>query len=165
MPFRNLIVSNLALSALLLCLTFKAFADPLGQGGKTGFLSRSGNNGDAAAAAGNNIYFKLLDGNRIATLYVPWPFAQSVSAATLHGVFQRLAEDSRPGEYIRSNFTLLEEAAVATIESYSVIDGRIMFECGAMSVCSIRGRGDQVELVRPGIINEHITSYDFIVAK
>ena len=65
---------------------------------------------------------------------------------------------------MRSKFGLLDEAATIQIERYGYLQDRIVFECGAMSVCSIRRRDGHVEWVRPGIINEHITRYDFVAA-
>ena len=152
------------LGVLLLCMTSRVLADPLGYSGEEGFLSSSGNNSDVAAASGNNIYFRLLDDSRIATLYIPWPYAEEVTAATIQGLFRHLDQHARAGAYIRGRFELLEQAAVATVETYKLVDGAIVFECGTMSVCSLHRRESHVELVRPGIINEHITRYDFVAA-
>jgi hypothetical protein len=122
--------------------------------------ARDGNNTEAAAAAGNNIYLGLLPDQRIALLYIPWPYAASVDHQVVNGIYRGLARNDARAAYIRDSFRLLEQEAVVSIEPYAVIGEEIVFECSALAPCRIRIHNGYVEMVRPGIINEHITRYD-----
>ncbi len=152
------------LSLALALVAWQSLAGELPGAAETGFLSRAGNNGEAAAAAGNNIYFRLLGGERIAILYVPWPYAAKVSARSIVEIFRQADAMPGSGTYRRGRFGVLEQAAILDIEPYTKLDGHIVFECGALSACSLRPRADHVELIRPGIINEHVTRYDFVAS-
>ena len=123
-------------------------------------FSRAGNNTEAAAAAGNNIYLGLLPGDRIAMLYVPWPYGESVDHGTIDRILRGLAGSDENAAYIRSRFGHLEQDAVVAIEPYRLIQDEIVFECSALAPCRLRIREDHLEMIRPGIINEHIVRYD-----
>lgn len=128
-------------------------------------FARAGNNTEAAKAAGNNIYLGLLPGERIAMLYVPWPYAETVDDNTIARIFRGLAETDDNAAYIRSRFDLLKQKAVVAIEPFHLAQDEVVFECSALAPCRLRLRDGYVEMIRPGIINEHIVRYDPLLSE
>jgi len=128
----------------------------------SGYFSRESNNGDAAKTTNNNIYIKLYPEQWIAILYVPYPYAASVGSDTLNKVFDKVKRESESGSFSRSKFDLLDEAATVHVEKYEIIEGQVQFQCGSINPCAIRFSDNYLELVKSGIINEHIVKFDHI---
>jgi len=129
-----------------------------------GHFSREGNNGSAAKETSNNIYIKMYPDQWIALLYVPFPYATKVTADMIDEVFSKVVRESESGSFTRSKFDILDEAATVHVEKYEIVEGQIQFQCGSLNPCAIRlyNDDDYLELVKSGIINEHIIKFDHI---
>jgi hypothetical protein len=130
----------------------------------SGHFSREGNNGPTAEKTNNNIYIKLYSNNWIALLYVPYPYGIKVSSNTIDKVFSKIKRESESGSFTRSKYDLLDEAATVHVEKYELDEGQIQFQCGSLNPCAIRLNHEEnyLELVKSGIINEHIIKFDHI---
>lgn len=127
-----------------------------------GFYAREGNNDSPAKAAKNNIYIKFFDDRWVGMLFIPYPYAVEVENEAINKVFEAMRKQATRAAILRGKYGLLEEAATAQIERYGYLQDRIIFECGALSPCTIKLGDDSLDLIKPGIINEHITRYDHV---
>lgn len=127
-----------------------------------GHFSREGNNGSPAKETKNNIYIKMYTEQWIALLYVPYPYATKVSPTMIDEVFKNIKLGSESGSFTRDTFGVLEEAATVHVEKYEMVKGQLQFQCGSLNPCAIRFYDDYIELVKSGIINEHIIKFDHI---
>ena len=125
-----------------------------------GFYARVGNNSTSSRAAGNNIYIKFFEDRWIAMLYVPYPYASGVKPSVINGVFDTAREQISSSSYVRGTFDHLTERATLHFERYGYLDDRIVFECGSLAPCTIAIGDDYLELIKPGVINEHIIKYN-----
>ena len=128
----------------------------------SGYFSRESNNSDAAKNTNTNIYIKLYPEQWIAILYIPYPYASSVDTDTINSVFEKVERKSENGSFTRSKFDLLKEAATVHVEKYEIIKEQIQFKCGSINPCAIRFSDNYLELIKSGIINEHIVKFDHI---
>lgn len=124
-----------------------------------GFYARMGNDGSPSQTAGNNIYIKFYPDQWLGMLFVPYPYAGAVESPMIARVFANARKQASSSAYIKSRFGLLDEAATIHIERYGHLQDRLAFECGGMSACTIRVGDGYIELIKPGIINEHIVRY------
>lgn len=147
-----------------LLLSASAMADQhLAIGEKlAGFYARAGNDGSPAKTAGNNIYLKFFPDRWVVMLFVPYPYATGVDAGAIDTAFDKAKQMTATASYLRSKFGVLDENATAQIERYGYLEQKIMFECGAMSSCTIKIGDSYLELIKPGVINEHIVRYDYV---
>lgn len=130
----------------------------------SGHFSREGNNGSTAKETKNNIYIKMYPEQWIALLYVPYPYATKVTPNMIDEVLKNIKRKSETGSFTRDTFGVLEEAATVHVEKYEIVKGQIQFQCGSLNPCAIRLYNDEnfIELVKSGIINEHIIKFDHI---
>jgi len=156
---------------LLICtlLTIAAFPGIVSsaQDSKTaenlsGYYSRQGNNASPSRTTRNNIYIKFYEGRWIVMLYIPYPSATSVESSVIDKVFNEAKKKTSGSAYLRGKFGFLEEPATVHIERYGYLEDRVVFECGSLNPCTIRFIEDNLELIKPGIINEHIIKYDHV---
>ena len=124
-----------------------------------GYYARAGNDGSPSQTAGNNIYIKFYPDRWLGMLFVPYPYASTVDAAVIARVFDQARSQTSDSAFIKSRFDLLDQAATIHIERYGYLQDRIAFECGALSACTIKIGAGFIELIKPGIINEHIIRY------
>ena len=127
-----------------------------------GHFSRESNNQPAAENTNNNIYIKMYSGEWIALLYVPYPYAPKVTPEMIDKVFENVKRESETGSFTRDTFGVLEEAATVHVERYEMVKGQLQFQCGSLNPCAVRFYDDYIELVKSGIINEHIIKFDHI---
>lgn len=127
-----------------------------------GHYSREGNNESPSRTINNNIYIKLFENNWIATLYVPQPSAESVLPETITRVLEQAKSESSTSAYIRGKFGLLEQNATVHIEKFGFIEDQIIYECGSLAPCTIKLHEGFLELIKPGVINEHIIKYHHV---
>ncbi|MDH3218248.1 MAG: hypothetical protein OEO19_01845 [Gammaproteobacteria bacterium] len=146
---------------LLAALSAPALAQSAGEE-LSGFYARRGNDGSPAQTAGNNIYIKFFPDRWLGMLFVPYPYARSVDASTIEKVFVAARKRTDSAAYLRDSFGLLDQAATVQVERYGYYQERIAFECGALSACSIKLADGYLELIKPGVINEHIIRYDHV---
>ena len=130
-----------------------------------GFYAREGNNTSSSGTAGNNIYIKFFQNQWIAMLYVPYPYASSVEPRAINAVFDEAKKQITSSSFIRGKFGHLDEKATLQFERYGYLDDQIVFECGALSPCTIKMSDGYLELIKPGVINEHIIKYNHFAAQ
>lgn len=128
----------------------------------SGYYSREGNNKHAAKTTNNNIYIKLYPEQWIAVLYIPYPYAANVKPGTINAVFKKVKHGSESGSFTRSTFDLLDEAATVHVEKYEAVKEQLQFKCGSVNPCAVRFYDTYLELVKSGIINEHIIKFDHV---
>ena len=128
----------------------------------SGYYSRVGNNGSPSSAAGNNIYIKFFDNRWVAMLFVPYPYAISLEPQQISNVFAEAKKQTSTSAYVKGKFAGLSESVTLNIERYGYRDDRILFECGSLAPCSIKLGDGYLELIKPGVINEHIVRYDHV---
>jgi len=124
-----------------------------------GYYAREGNDGSPAQAAGNNIYIRFFPDRWLGMLFLPWPYATEVDPATIPRVFDAARAQTTSSAYLRGDFGLLQQKATLHIERYGYLEDRIVFECGSLAPCTIRLGEGYLELIKPGVINEHIVRY------
>ena len=144
----------------LLCLLLAPFAQAANLGENlSGFYAREGNNGSPAKTAGNNIYIKFFDDRWIGMMFIPFPYAREVGDEVVSKVFAAARKQATSAALLKGRYGLLTEAATIQIERYGYLENRIIFECSALSPCTIRLDDSGLELIKPGVINEHIIRY------
>ncbi len=129
----------------------------------SGYYAREGNNDTPASAAGNNIYIRFFPEQWLGMMFVPYPYAKQVAPATIYAVFDTARAQARSSAYLRGTFGVLDEKATLQIERYGYLEDRIIFECGSLAPCTIRFDDGYIELIKPGMINEHIIRYNPVV--
>jgi hypothetical protein len=127
-----------------------------------GYYAREGNNGSPAQAAGNNIYIRFYPDRWLGMLFLPWPYAEQVDPATIPRVFDAARAQTTSSAYLRGTFGELQQKATLHIERYGYLEDRIIFECGSLAPCTIRLGEGYLELIKPGVINEHIVRYQHV---
>ena len=129
----------------------------------SGYFSREGNNGSPAKETNNNIYIKLYPEQWITVLYIPFAYATTLDSETIGKVLNKVELQSESGSFTRSKFGILDEAATAHVEKYEIVEGQLQFQCGSINPCAVRFYDNYLELVKSGIINEHIIKFDHIL--
>lgn len=157
-----LLLGLILLGVLLPCKGFGAETGVQGES-LAGYYAREGNNGSPAEAGGNNIYIRFYPGQWLAMMFLPYPYAEQVESQTIIRVFDAARSRVDSSSYLRDDFGELEQKATLQIERYGYYEDRIIFECGAMAPCTIRLGEDSLELIKPGIINEHIIPYSHVL--
>jgi hypothetical protein len=128
----------------------------------SGHYSRDGNNESPSSASGNNIYIKFFEGQWIATLFVPYPYATTVEPAVITKALEQAKKRTSTSAYIRGDFGQLEQSATAQIERFGYLEDRIVYECGSLAPCTINLGDGFLEQIKPGVINEHIIRYNHV---
>jgi len=129
----------------------------------SGYYSREGNGGSPAEAAGNNIYIRFFPQQWLGMMFLPYPYAKQVEPVTIQRVFDAARAQARSSAYLRGTFGELDEKATLQIERYGYLEDRVIFECGSLAPCTIRFGDGYIELIKPGMINEHIIRYNPVV--
>lgn len=151
------------LGLLLLCAGLAGSAAAAGLNESlSGYYAREGNGGSAARTAGNNVYIRFFPDRWLGMLFLPYPYAEQVDRTAILNVFDRARAKTASSAYLRGNFGHLRQKATLHIERYGYLEDRILFECGSLAPCSIRLGDDYLELIKPGVINEHIIRYRHI---
>lgn len=127
-----------------------------------GHFSREGNNDRPAQTINNNIYIKLFMDNSIATLYVPYPYAESVPPEIIAKVLEQAKHQTAGSAFIRGKFGHLEQDATVHVERFGFVEDKIVYECGSLAPCTIELHEGYLELIKPGVINEHIIKYHHV---
>ncbi len=130
-----------------------------------GHFSRDGNNASPSRTTTNNIYIKLFKDQWIITLHIPYPSAMTVEPEAVEKVFQQIKKEATTRAYVRGTYGQLTEPATAQVEKYGYVEDKIIYECGSLSPCSIKLGDDYLELIKPGVINEHIIKFNHVVGQ
>ena len=128
----------------------------------SGFYAREGNSDSPAMTSRNNIYIKFFDDRWVGMMFIPYPYAIEVEDRVVSQVFEKARKHVSSAAILRGKYGLLSEPATIQIERYGYLEDRIVFECGALSPCTIRLRDEHLELIKPGVINEHIVKYNHV---
>jgi hypothetical protein len=128
----------------------------------SGHFSRNGNNESPSHTINNSIYIKFFKGQWIATLYLPYPYAATVDPAIITKVLEEAKKQTIGSAYLRGKFGHLTEMATVHIEHFGYLEDRLIFECGSLAPCTIRLVDDFLELIKPGVITEHIIKYNHV---
>jgi len=129
----------------------------------SGHFSMEGNNESPSQTINNNIYIKIFKNQWVAMLYLPYPYATTVNSSVITRVFEEAKRQTSGSSYLRGTFGQLSEPATVQIEKFGYLEDRLIFECGSLSPCTIRLGDDYLELIKPGVINEHIIKYNHVI--
>jgi len=166
---KKLALDSILLSILTVIAVFPVTVPAEQQSDKmdihAGHFSREGNNASPSRTTHSNIYIKLFKDQWIVTLHVPYPSATSVTADAIDRVFEQIKKQTTTRAYVRGTFGELPEKATAQVEKYGYIEDKIIYECGSLAPCSIMLYDDYLELIKPGVINEHIIKFNHIVTQ
>lgn len=133
-----------------------------------GYYAREGNNGSPSRTLHHNVYMKLYaDGGQqwVALLHIPLPYASTVDEAVIPKIFENIRKQIHSSAFVRDTFGYLDEKATVQFERFGYIQNKIIFECGSLAPCTIRPADGYLELIKPGMINEHIIKYNHVVAQ
>ncbi len=131
-----------------------------------GYYAREGNNGTPSRTLHHNVYMKLYanEGQQwVALLHIPLPYASTVDEAIIPDIFKNIRKQINSSAFVRDTFGYLEEKATVQFERFGYMQDKIIFECGSLSPCTIKPADGYLELIKPGMINEHIIKYNHIV--
>ena len=131
-----------------------------------GYYAREGNNGSPSRTLHHNVYMKLYtDGGEqwVALLHIPLPYASTIDEAVIPEIFIKIRKRLHSSSFIRDTFGYLDERATVQFERFGYMQNKIIFECGSLAPCSIIPADGYLELIKPGMINEHIIKYNHIV--
>lgn len=131
----------------------------------SGHFSRAGNSDTPSKTTRNNIYIKFFADRWIEMIFVPYPYAVGVEPSTITRVMVEAKKQTSGSAYMKGKFGHLSELATVHIERYGYLEGRIVFECGSLAPCTIKLGEGYLELIKPGVINEHIIRYNHVAAE
>ena len=98
-------------------------------------------------------------------LYIPYPYATSVESSAIDAVLEEAKKKTAGSSYLRGTFGQLTQSATVHIERYGYLEDRVVFECGSLAPCTIKFGEDYLELIKPGVITEHIIKYDHVITR
>ncbi len=127
-----------------------------------GYFSRQGNNGKMAEMSGFSHYVKFYPNNRVIRLYISYPYSKQVSAEMISKVFKKVSSQTAGSAYIRDTFGLLDKPIVAHLDVFRRIGGEIKFDCGASAPCTIEFLDGFIQVVKKGIVKDHIIKYEHV---
>ncbi len=130
-----------------------------------GHYSRQGNNDSPSKVTNNNIYIKFFSEQWIAILYIPYQYATTLESEVITRVLEQAKKQTTTSSYLRGKFGELDELATVHIEKFGYLEDRIVFECGSLASCTIRLGDGFIELIKPGVINEHIIRYNHVAGQ
>ena len=133
-----------------------------------GYYAREGNNGSPSRTLHHNVYMKLYadEGQQwVALLHIPLPYASTIDEAVIPKIFVKIRKRLSSSSFVRDTFGYLDEKATVQFERFGYMQDKIIFECGSLSPCTIKPADGYLELIKPGMINEHIIKYNHIVAQ
>jgi hypothetical protein len=134
----------------------------------SGYYAREGNNGSPSRTLHHNVYMKLYaDGGQqwVALMHIPLPYASTVDETVIPKIFEKIREKAHSSSFFRDTFGYLDENATVQFERFGYMQDKIIFECGSLAPCTIKPADGYLELIKPGMINEHIIKYNHIVDK
>jgi len=164
---KKTILKSILLSILTAIAVFPATILAEQQTGKmdihAGHFSREGNNASPSRTTKNNIYIKLFKDQWIVTLHVPYPSATTVTPDAIDKVFEQIKKQTTTRAYVRGTFGQLTEKATAQVEKYGYVEDKIIYECGSLAPCTIMLGDSYLNLIKPGVVNEHIIKFNHVV--
>lgn len=128
----------------------------------TGYYSREGNFGEMAKSSGNSHFIKFYPDKRFVRLYIPYPYSEEVSSVAINAAFAAAFKRTTGSAYIRDKFDVMEQPVVAHIDSYRVVEGTVMYDCGKARPCRIEFDDGSMNEVKPGVVMEHNIPYTHV---
>ncbi len=124
----------------------------------TGYYSREGNDGRAAEVSGNSLFIKFYPDGWVVLLYIPYPYSKSVPPENVGKVFENTKRETPA--YIKGKFDVLQENAIVHTERFDWTGkNEVRFECDGMAPCRARFEGETMDLIKAGIISNHIIRF------
>ena len=133
-----------------------------------GYYAREGNNGSPSRTLHHNVYMKLYAGDGqqwVALLHIPLPYASTVDEVVIPKIFEKIRKQLSTSAFVRDTFGYLKEKATVQFERFGYMQDKIIFECGSLAPCTIKPADGYLELIKPGMLNEHIIKYNHIVTR
>ena len=127
-----------------------------------GHFSMEGNKGSATRATNHNIYIKFFEPQWIVTLYIPHPYADGLDPQTITDALEQAKKQTAASAYLKGKFGQLEENSIASVERFGYLEERLVFECNSLAPCTIKLNDGFLEMIKPGVINEHIIKFDHV---
>mgnify|MGYP001818948907 CR=1 FL=1 len=127
-----------------------------------GHFSMEGNKGSATRATNHNIYIKFFEGQWIVTLYIPHPYADGLDPQTITDALEQVKKQTAAAAYLKGEFGRLEKSSIASVERFGYLEDRLVFECNSLAPCTIKLNDGFLEMIKPGVINEHIIKFDHV---
>ena len=134
----------------------------------SGYYAREGNNGSPSRTLHHNVYMKLYaeEGHQwVALMHIPLPYASTVDESVIPKIFKEIRKQASSSSFIRDTFGYLDEKATVQFERFGYMQDKIIFECGSLSPCTIKPADGYLELIKPGMINEHIIKYNHVAGE
>ncbi len=128
----------------------------------SGYFSRQENDGKMAEMSGKSHYVKFYPGDRVLRLYIPYPYSKQLSSEMINKVFAAASGSTAGSAYIRDTFGLLDKQVVAHLDDFRRVDGQIQFDCGSSNPCTIEFLDGFIQVIKKGIVKDHIIKYDYI---
>jgi len=152
---------------LTIIFPFAAYSEQLRLGDDiySGHYAREGNNESPSSAINNNIYIKIFKNQWIALMYVPLPYAETLKPQAITSALQTAKNQTASSAYLRSKFGEFSELATVHIEKFGYLEDRLVFECGSLAPCTIQIKDGYLDLIKPGVINEHIIRYNHVLGQ
>ena len=129
----------------------------------SGHFSMEGNKGSATRATNHNIYIKFFEPQWIVTIYIPHPYADRLDPQTITNALEQVKKQTATSAYLKGKFGRLEENSIASVERFGYFEERLVFECNSLAPCTITLNDGYLEMIKPGVINEHIIKFDHVV--
>lgn len=128
----------------------------------SGYYSREGNSGKMAKSSGHSHYVRFYPENRIARLYIPFPFSRTIKSDAINTAFSVAVKKTSGSAYIRDKFGVMEESVVAHLDFFRWLDGKAVFDCGNAAPCEITFNDDSMVVIKPGIVLDHKIVYELV---
>jgi len=113
-----------------------------------------------AELSGFNQYVKFYPGNRFVRLYVPYQYSLKVDPAAIGQALDQAFKEAGTGDaFIRSDFGVLKERAIAHVDHFERAGDQILFDCGVSAPCRIEFEDDRMRIVKKGIVKDHVFEY------
>jgi len=125
----------------------------------SGYYAREDNDGELARQSGHSHYLKFFPGNRIARLYIPYPYSTTIAPATIDAVFDEAVKQTSGSAYIRDTFGLLDRPVMAQLDFLKEINGELLFDCGSSNPCRMEFTEEGLRVIKKGIVTDHATVY------
>lgn len=145
-----------------LCSVADSSSQPAAADIAAGYYAREQNDGELASASGSSQFIRFYGQDRIAELYIPFPYANSVAPATIRQVFDRAAGKTPGIAYLSDTFGLLDEKATVHLDRIRLIDGGYFFDCGASLPCRIEFTDEGMNIIRRGLVSDRTTHYNLV---
>ncbi len=125
----------------------------------SGYYSREGNDGRAAEVSGNSLYIKFYPDGWVVLLYIPYPYSKSLQPASIKKVFA--STERKSAAYVRGTFGVLKKKAIVHTERFNwTKENEVRFECDGMAPCQAVFQGEDMDMIKAGIISNHIIRFN-----